>query len=160
MRIPYILLAYYHPVIFPPDKWNSSAGWRAWKCGEDLTEITRKAGLKPFYDPLHGPQEWWPWSSIKLHAEVHKWHPGTHKAEDFHQDGDQCPGAKMNHASVVWASNNPTQFRVNNKIYQPNPFEVVLFRNLGCYHRRPPGTPEDRFFFHQVVQLPNFMELP
>ena len=157
---PYIVLAEYHPTILPADKWNSTAGWRAWKVGEDLTALTRQIGLTPLHDPLHGAQTWTPWQSIKLHAEVHKWHPGTHIAEGWHQDGDQTSGANMNHASVVWASNNPTQFMVKDKVYQPKPFEVVLFKNLSCYHRRPPGTPEERFFFHQVVEIPKYMEIP
>lgn len=157
---PYIVIGKYTPIVRVADKWNATPGFRCWDIGEMLTGLTAARGLIPLYDPKHRAQDWTPWNSQKLHAEVHKWHPGTHVAEDWHQDGDMIGGAIMDCASVVWASNNPTQFKVNDKVYQPKPFEVVLFKNLSCFHRRPPGTPEERFFFHQVVQVPSHMELP
>lgn len=145
---PYQVLGVYHPPF-----------WKAWKVGEDLTAMTKSLGLVPLNDPHHGPQTWTPWFSIKYHAEVHKWHPGTHVAEDFHQDGDIWPGSLMDHSLVVWAQYTPTEFRANNKIYQPKPFEVVIARNLGCFHRRPANAPEERFFFHQCVKNPTHIEL-
>ena len=157
---PYIVLAQYTPPQMPADKWNDTAGWRCWKIGEDLTALTRRLGLEPLYDPLHIAQDWTPWSSQRLHAEVHKWHPGTHIAEGFHQDGDQIAGCIMDYSSVLWASSHPTEFHYKGKVYQPKPFEVVLFKNLSCYHRRPPNTPEQRFFFHQAVENPRHISLP
>jgi len=157
---PYRVLESYYPQIMPADRWNQTDGWRCWSIGQDLTELTHRHGLKPFHDPLHTAQNWTPWNSQSLHAEVHKWHPGTHVAEGFHQDGDMIPGAKMDFASVLWASTTPTEFNYQGKIYQPKPFEVVLFRNLSCSHRRPSNAPEARFFFHQCVSIPHHMEIP
>lgn len=161
-KAPYIVLATYKPTIMPADQWNSGAGWRCWKIGEDLCEITKKAGYVPLDDPNHPCQEWTPWSSYKLHAEVHKYRPDVwlgktkttraYVAEGFHQDSDLDPGAIMDHTIIVWASTMPTEIQSNNKIYQPKPFELVAFRNLDCHHRRPANTPELRFFFHQAVE--------
>ena len=159
MKPPYLVLRNYHPPYLPPDKWNTEGGWRCWKIGEDLTAFTQSLGLKPLHDPLHKAQDWTPWSSERLHAEVHKWHPGTHVAEGFHQDGDMIPGCEMNFASVIWSNKTPTEFQYHGQIFQPKPLEVVIFRNLACYHRRPANAPEARFFFHQCVQLPTHMEL-
>lgn len=157
---PYIVLGMYYPVKLPADKWNPKPGWRAWKTGEDLCELTASKGLKPLYDPVHPAQTWPSWSNTKLHAEVKKWTPEHPGGEAWHYDGDTTPGSQTNCALVLWASNTPTLIKFNNKekIYQPEPYEVVIFHNLHCHHRRPSKAPEDRFLFRQRVEVT--LELP
>lgn len=159
---PYIVLAHYHPTKHPADKWNKSPGWRAWRVGEDLCNLTQKEGLKPLYDSVHPAQTWPSWYDSSLHAEVKKWTPEHPGGEAWHYDGDTTPGAKTVCALVLWASNTPTliQFKSNSKVYQPEPYEVVIFHNMHCLHRRPSGCPEDRFLFRQRVDVPKHMELP
>ena len=159
---PYVVLSTYVPQVMPADKWNASKGWRAWKVGEDLTNLTSKRGLIPLYDPKHPAQTWPSWFSTKLHAEVKKWTPEHPGGEAWHYDGDTTPGAKTCCALVLWASNTPTEIRLNSdsKVYQPEPFEVVIFHNEHCSHRRPPSAPENRFLFRQRVEVPTHIKLP
>jgi len=134
--------------------------WRAWRIGRDLTRLTRQKGLIPLDDPAHGPQTFRAWANKKLHAECG---PRTNKGgqgEDWHQDGDTTPGAKMDNAMVLWANRTPTQFRYKGKIYQPKPFQVILVRNLACHHRRPKDAPKRRWIFRQRVQVPTHLDLP
>lgn len=66
----------------------------------------------------------------------------------------------MNHAEVLWANKTPTEFQYQGKIYQPKPFEVVLVKNLSCYHRRPKDAPGRRWIFRQRVEVPKHIDLP
>lgn len=152
---PFLLLGTYIPS-GPPK------GWKCWRIGRDLTRFSREKGLLPHFDPLHGAQEWAPWYDLALHAEVKKRTPKNPKGEDWHQDGDLTAGAKMDCALLLWASTTPTEFRVGSRgrVAQPEPFDVVLFRNLLGYHRRPPGAPRDRFMFRQRVKVPTHLLLP
>lgn len=147
---PFLVLGHFVPKI-----------WKAYECGEAITKITKKLGLIPHDDPLHGAQEWCPWYSKSLHAEVKKWTPPKKQGEEWHQDGDTTPGSKMDCALVLWASNNPTEFKTpDGKVWQPQPYQIVLARNLSCLHRRPPNCPEKRFMFRQRVKVPLHMGLP
>jgi len=114
-------------------------------------------GLIPLKDPVHGPQTWVPWFSEKLHAEVKRRTPKNPKGEDWHQDGDLDPGSNMDHALVLWSSNTPTEFEHEGVVYQPKRMEVVIARNLGCMHRRPPGAPRIRWLFRQRVEVPKWL---
>ena len=134
--------------------------WRAWYIGKRLTALTRRHGLVPHDDPAHGPQTFRAWCRETLHAECG---PRTKKGgqgEDWHQDGDTTPGAVMDHAMVLWTNRTPTQFKYKGRIYQPRPFQVILVRNLACYHRRPKNAPRRRWTFRQRVQVPDHIDLP
>jgi len=150
MKTPYVVLCEYHP---------SREPWRAWRIGRELTAITGKLGLRPHVDAVHGAQETSSWCSPELHAEVRRFTQAHAQGEGWHQDGDLKPGSGMDHAQVLWCNVNPTQFQWNGKVYQPKPFEVVIARNLGCYHRRPPDAPRERWVFRQRVALPRFISL-
>lgn len=155
---PYRVLGVYKP-----------SQWRAWRIGRDLTDLTDSLGLVAHYDPAHGPLERVPWRSELLHAEVRKRSFRTKMAEGWHYDGDTTPGSKPECAIVLWASNNPTLIKprytkgkwgeytpdANVPVYQPKPYEVVLFNNLECLHRRPEGVPRVRWVFRQRVQIPH-----
>ena len=161
---PYLSLGLYKP-----------SRWRASVVGRDLTNLTCELGLQPHYDPMHGPLKLTGrnWVSKALHAEVRRRTFKTQMAEGWHYDGDTTPGSRPDCALVLWASNNPTEicWRDNLKndeehfekgIWQPRPYEVVIFRNLSCLHRRPASVPRVRWVFRQRVDLPTkgVMELP
>lgn len=162
---PYLSLGLYKP-----------SRWRAYQVGRELTDMTCDLGLIPHYDPMHGPLELTGrnWVNKLLHAEVRRRTFNTTQAEGWHYDGDTTEGSKPDCALVLWASNNPTQIRWKDyhgevppigrgtQIYQPRPYEVVIFRNLSCLHRRPPNVPRVRWVFRQRVQVPakSVMALP
>lgn len=147
---PYIVLGTYNP----------TKPWRAWKVGRDLTELTRSHGLVPIRDPKHRHQRG-SWRSRKLCAYVRRRTVSNPKAASWHQDGDLVAGAQMDNCLVLWSSNTPTQIKgLDGEIYTPNPREVILFRNRGCYHKRPDNCPLIRWLFRQRVEIPKHMELP
>lgn len=119
-------------------------------------------GFLPLNDPEHPAQDWTPWNSVKDHAEVKNWTPDAPDGKAWHQDGDITPGARINCAIVLWANKTPTEFKwtSNGKIYQPKPYEVVVFHNAHCYHRQPPKCPNLRYIFRQRIEIPKYMELP
>jgi hypothetical protein len=153
---PYLVLDTYHP-----------PKWSARRVGEDLTCLTSSIGLNPHQDPAHGPLEKVPWFSKSLHAEVRRRTFKTTQGEGWHQDGDLTPGSKMDCAIVLWATNNPTQIKyyegeeiIDMEVWTPRPYEVVIFRNLRCLHRRPTSPPRVRWVFRQRVQVPSHIKLP
>lgn len=165
---PYLSLGKYMP-----------SRWRASIVGRELTDLTAKLGLLPHYDPMHGPLELTGrnWVSKVLHAEVRRRTFKTNQAESFHYDGDLQEGSRPDCAIVLWASNNPTEIKwrqcqcgacgdtrqpksIHEEIYSPRPYEIVIFRNLACLHRRPANVPRIRWVFRQRVSLPTNMELP
>lgn len=158
---PYLSLGKYMP-----------SRWRASVVGRELSDLMAKLGLQPHIDRVHGPLRLTGrnWSSEILHAEVRRRTFSTKQAESFHYDGDLEPGANPNCAIVLWASNNPTEIKWRDyyggahpaelKIYQPKSYEVVIFHNMHCLHRRPAGVPRIRWVFRQRVSLPTNMELP
>jgi hypothetical protein len=151
---PYIVLGVYKPPV-----------WKAFKVGRALCAMTKNAGLQPHVDPAHGPLNGAQWHSDMLHAECRKRSFKTKQAESWHFDGDLEPGAKTNCGIVLWSSCMPTLIKRQQGggleiIYQPKPFEVVLFRNLFCFHRRPTGVPRDRWTFRQRVAVPAHIQLP
>lgn len=136
---PYSILGYYKP-----------SKWSAWRVGRDITRITRDAGLKPLQhaDSRYAKA---PWSDPTLHAHVRRRTLRSSDGAGWHQDGDYGH-VPMDHGLVFWSSNSPTEFKVDGVVYQPRPYEVVYFRNLSCYHRRPIDAPRVRWFFRQRVQ--------
>ena len=133
--------------------------WRAWQIGRYLTRLTKSLGLIPLDDPVHGPQKFRAWCDKTLHAEA-GW--VTYKAgqgEDWHQDGDTKPGSRMNNAMVLWSNRTPTEFRFNGRVYQPEPFQVIIAKNLSCHHRRPDNAPGRRWLFRQRVEVPKHLKL-
>ena len=159
--IPYKVLCTYKP-----------SRWRASVVGRELTQITAELGLTPHVDPAHGPLPLTGrnWVSVPLHAEVRRRTFKTNMAEGPHFDGDTTPGSKPDCALVLWASNNATELKwrnylgndcfIDGKIYQPKPYELVIFHNLHCLHWRPKGVPRVRWIFRQRVAVPKHMELP
>lgn len=147
---PYRVLGVYKPKL-----------WKAWKVGKDLTTLTKNRGLVPHVDPKHGPNHVIKaWFSEALHAEVHKKTADVMAAEGWHYDGDTTPGAKPDCCLVLWASNTPTEILFGGKVYQPKPYEVIIFKNMSVTHRRPENCPKDRWIFRQRVAVPKNMSLP
>src|SRR5258705_2683345 len=140
---PYLVLETYHPPM-----------WKAWKVGHDLTDITRNRGLIPHVDPAHGPLLNVPWVSEELHAEVRRRTFKTKQAEDWHFDGDTSPGSKPECCLVLWATNNPTEIQYQGKIYVPEQYELIIFKNMSVRHRRPAHCPRIRWVYRQRVEIP------
>lgn len=144
MMKPYIVLDTYYPPFL-----------KCWKIGEDLTALTKGLGYVPLNDPEHPAQDWTPWSDLPLHAEVKNWTPAAPMGKEWHQDGDTTPGSKMECLIILWANKTPTQFKfkADGELFQPKPYEVVVFQNNLCYHRQPPDAPNLRYIFRQRVTL-------
>ena len=166
---PYLVLGTYKP-----------SRWRASIVGRDLTDLTHELGLVPHYDPFHGPLKLRGrnWSNDMLHAEVRCRTFSATQAEGWHFDGDLEPKSRPDCAIVTWASNTPTEIKwklcncgcgrpgaghmlgrllsrdEQEEIYRAKPYEVVIFRNLNCLHRRPANAPRLRWLFRQRVELP------
>jgi hypothetical protein len=150
--IPYKVLCTYKP-----------SRWRASVVGRELTAITQEFGLQPHIDKSHGPLHLTGrnWVSFPLHAEVRRRTFRTNQAESFHYDADLDPNGDPNCAIVLWASNSPTEIKWKNwpaedacnpaasKIWRPDPYQVVIFNNMHCLHRRPQGVPRIRWIFRQ-----------
>lgn len=150
---PYIVLGTYYPKV-----------WKTWKVGPELCAITKAHGLVPHKDPVHGPLKlrYW-WYDEKLHAEVRRRtlaDPKAVRGTQWHQDGDLDPGSIMNCALVTWCNKEPTEFLYKDVIYQPEPYQVVISRNLCGSHRRPPNAPKERWLFRQRVAVPKHLKLP
>lgn len=148
MSMPYTVIGEYYP--------SGQHAWRAWRIGRALTSMTRAAGLAPFGGIPHKMDAACAWYSRALQAGVRRTSPPG-QGSDWHQDGDTTPGATMDQQVVLWANVDPTQFvpsgmRHRGDMYQPKPWEVVLFHNLAVYHRRPPTAPTARWTFRQRVQ--------
>lgn len=151
MNLPYKVLATYRP-----QRWNARL------IGQHLTDITHQLGLRPHVDPAHGPLPLTGknWVSVALHAEVRRRTFKTTQAEGWHWDSDLDPQGRPDCAIIVWASNNPTQIQWRpergdaSRIWQPKPYELVLFHNLHVLHRRPPNCPKIRWIFRQRVSTP------
>ena len=151
---PYVVLGVYKPTL-----------WKAYRVGRDICALTRKAGLIPHVDPAHGPLHGAAWFNEALHAECRKRTFKTKQAEGWHFDGDTTPGSKPSCCLVLWSSCSPTMIKwqegekEDQTVYVAKPFEVVLFRNDFCLHRRPPGCPRNRWTFRQrcaPVDIVNF----
>lgn len=151
--IPYKVIG-----VFMPDMGDPY--WKAWRVGRHLVALGVKKGLVPHVDPAHGPLTTVPWYNEALHAEVRKRSFKTKMAEGWHYDGDTTPGAKPECAIVVWASTMPTEIKWQGLVYQPEPWEVVVFKNMSVTHRRPAGVPKKRWVFRQRVRVPSHLSLP
>ena len=139
---PYEVIGWYHP-----------KRWRASIIGLDLCEITEAAGLVPHYSPpMLKIIEKSSWKDYALHANVVRFAHPEYEGSSWHQDGDHAPGANMDCRLVLWSSRNPTEIRCKNAVWTPSPWEVVVFSNLACYHRRPPGVEGKRWLFRQRVK--------
>jgi hypothetical protein len=138
---PYVSLGFYKP-----PKWSTKL------VGEYITSLTKDLGLIPNQDAKHRHQYKAPWNSKSLCAYVRRRTVTNPRAEGWHQDGDLVPGALMDDSLVLWASNTPTELKVGDTVYIPKPYEIILFRNLSCQHRRPPGAPKVRWLFRQRVR--------
>lgn len=149
----HVVLGMYKPKLYvhysSPAKRRAAAA----KVGEYLVKFTADLGLVPHIDPAHGPiEQAKAWYSTKDHAEVRTLTMAS-SAEDWHYDGDDTDGADPNCAMVLWTSVMPTELKTpDGKIYQPNPWEIVIFNNMRVLHRRPPGCPKHRWVFRQRCQ--------
>lgn len=151
MRPPFVVLGHYEPL-----------DWKSWLIGKYLTSFTKSKGLVPHVDPKHPAQDWTPWNDEKLHAEVRIWTVFNKQGAGWHQDGDTTPGSDMDCALVLWADWKPTQFLFGGCIFQPEPYDIVIARNMCGAHRRPPEIKGDtqRWVFRQRVQVPKHLKLP
>jgi hypothetical protein len=151
MPPPFLVLKHYVPKI-----------WDGKMIGTHLVGYGTSLGLKPLLDPFKGPVPSKIWHSLSWHAEVRRRTLAKPAAESWHQDGDLDAGCNMDHALLLWANRTPTEFKTpDGKIWQPAPFEVVLARNLACFHRRPANAPRRRWMFRQRVLVPlHLKELP
>lgn len=133
--------------IFKPSRWRASI------IGPELCAITRELGLAPHHSPqMLKILERCSWKDYGQHASVVRFAVPEYEGSEWHQDGDHAPGADMDCSIVVWASRDPTQIRYDGVIYQPEPYELVIFDNLRCYHRRPPDVSGRRWLFRQRVR--------
>lgn len=147
-ELPYKIIAIYKPL-----------KRRCRLIGRDLVAITKKAGLIPFKNDEIKRNPKAGWFNYDLHAEVRMTAVPGSEAEGWHADGDTSTN-DMDFAMVVWSNKRPTEIRYNGKIYQPKPYEVVIFKNLSAYHRRPANCPKRRVMFRQRVEVPKHIQLP
>lgn len=159
---PYLVLGHY----MPPPK-----GHFASKMASAILDILEPFNLVP---KLRGqpddPDAWGPqmtsiWADWGRHAEMRRFAQPNGQGGGWHKDGDLEPDAKdvMDHAAVLWAEVVPTEFQYDGKVWQPEPGEIVIARNLVCPHRCPPDTPDPpkrRWFFRQRVEVPSHLDLP
>ncbi len=129
--------------------------------GRDLVAITKKMGLIPFKNNEIKRNPKAGWFNYDLHAEVRMTAVAGSEACGFHQDGDSTVSHdEMDFAMVIWTNKAPTEIQYKGKIYQPKPYEVVLFKNLSAMHRRPANCPsKHRFLFRQRIVVPKHIEL-
>jgi len=125
--------------------------------GRALTYITKQHGLIPFKNKEIKRNPKAAWFNYELHAEVRKTAVKDSEATSWHQDGDTSTN-QMNFAMVVWADRQPTEFKVGEKIYKSEPYELVIAKNLSCFHRRP-NIDGERYFFRQRVEIPKHIKL-
>lgn len=138
--IPFVVLGTYRPT-----------SDRAWRVGRDLTRLTASLGYVPFPKLAGKTNEGAAWQRPELHAEARLTGHRDAEGSSWHQDGDNTPGADMNHTLILWADREPTQFLVDGRVYQPCPYEIVAFGNLRGAHRRPPSVEGFRMSFRQRV---------
>lgn len=142
MTRPYEVLGFYKPT-----------RWSAWRVGNYLIDLTRDNGLIPNRDPKHRHQYTAPWHSKLYCAYVRKRTVTNPRATSWHQDGDLVAGSLMDDTLVLWASNTPTEIKdKDGKVWIPKPYEIVMFKNLDVFHRRPQECPRVRWLFRQRVQ--------
>jgi len=133
-----------------PTRWNLRIVARA------LEKISFDAGLVPLpignYRLHKGPYQ-----NYKKHSDLMRRRPKYDTSDaGWHQDGDSG-GNDMKCSLVLWSTNTPTQFQYIDKIYEPNPYEVVVANNLSCTHRRNPNSPRIRWLFRQRVVTPAWL---
>src|SRR5690348_11499754 len=125
MDTPYKVIGYY-----VPPRWSKKL------VAHDLEAMTKKIGLKPLpigsYRLHKGPYQ-----NYKKHSDLMRRRPKYDNSDTgWHQDGDMT-NTDMDCTLVLWATNNPTEFRYEGEIWQPDPYQVVAANNLRCEHRRP-----------------------
>lgn len=137
---PYLVIGEYIP-----ERWNTHV------VGRDLCRISREYGLKPLPIGTHRLHKG-RWVRPLLHADLMRRTPKYDTADlQWHQDGDMT-GAEMDCGLVLWSTNTPTIIKsLDGLVFQPQPYEVIYFRNLQAFHRRPENTPRKRWLFRQRV---------
>ena len=156
----YQVLESYVPIIYKHYSTKQKRQAAAKRIGLALCDITKnKYGLVPHIDPTHGPLELkHAWYSVPLHAELRTYTSSAASAEDWHYDGDTTDGADPNCAMVVWVSVEPTLIKTpDGKIFQPPPWQIVIFKNRDVLHRRPSNCPKHRWMFRQRVAVPEWL---
>ena len=140
--------------------YNPPRPWRAWRIGRQITKITKEKGLVPIKDNKHRHQSRAAWHDASLCAYVRRRTVRNPRAAGWHTDGDLVAGSQRDNCVVLWSSNTPTEFEVEGKIYRPRNREIILVRNLGRVHRRPPDAPRVRWLFRQRVEVPTHISVP
>ena len=144
--IPYKVLETYHP-----------RRWRASVIGPELCAITARKGFVPLVcPPMLAKNQRASWHDDKWHASVVRFAHPEYEGSGWHQDGDNTPGSNMQCQLILWASHTPTEIRhkydSEGTVWIPEPFEVVVFDNWLCFHRRPPELSGKRWLFRQRVR--------
>lgn len=128
---------------------------RATLIGAALCRFTADRGFVPLKcDPMLRKNERSFWKDNARHANLVRYAHPEYEGVGWHQDGDNTPGSIMDHGIILWSDRSPTEFRwtdCESSVYQPQPLEVIYFRNMSCYHRRPPGLSGKRWLFRQRV---------
>ncbi len=120
--------------------------------GKDLTDITKSLGYIPFKNDEIKRNNKAIWSDYHLHAEVRRKAVIGSEGTEWHQDGDTST-KNMNCGMILWADRDGTEFKVEDKVFQCLPYQIVYFNNLDCYHRRPPHVEGKRISFRQRVEI-------
>ena len=131
--VPYIVLGVYKPGLFEANL-----------MGPELVEFSRRLSLHPYGGPWCGGA----WYDIEASAELRL---SVDTRANFFGDGWHRDGG-LDQGIIAWANQDPTELRFNGRIYQAQPFEIVLFRNSGPEHRQPRKEMDGRWFYRQYVQ--------
>ena len=137
-KLPYKVIGTYRP----------AEGATPADIGHDLVAMLAKTEFKP------ADHKAWPgatWCN-QDGAEVRN---GPGSAGDGTQQWHHDCNASDDLYIAVWANVNPTELRhkYGRKIYQAQPFELIVFPNT-LKHRRPTESL-GRIFFRQYVELPS-----
>lgn len=147
MKSPFVVLGEYKlPIVKEPSV-----------VGSELVALTAKLGFKP----TMGAAVAWigaDWRHEKAKAEVrgpNVFYARSRNKGDWHWDGPM--DKEWECGLIVWSSKSPTQLRYEDKIYTPEPSQIVLFRNRGPQHRQH-GSTKGRWFYRQYVALSASLE--
>ena len=137
MDKPYTVLGTYIPEVYDAER-----------IGRELGLLVSSHGLKKHPGALSGVTVRGPKHNKALSDSISSSGPNK-----FHRDANQVTTGDL--SLVVWASDSPTELLSRDgTVWQPAPFEVVLFSNSEVMHRIPPNIGSDRWFFREFVLTP------
>lgn len=131
-KLPYRILGVYKPTILDADQ-----------IVRDLSTLLHNAGFPPNYITMRSPS----------------WHEDKYNVNElrdvaWHRDINSNNAVGL----VMWSNKNPTQIRIADeveiwKVFQPEPYEVILADNRVVQHRGPTEDLQGRWFFRTAVNL-------